>query len=341
MRHLQPLPTLPKPTAPDNTAKAPEPAKAEPAPPPASAATPPAAAGGMATAADIKAKIIGNTVIGTMESSGAYTEYYDPDGTVVGSDYTGKWSLEGDKMCFVYGSDPKECLDVQIKDAKLSWMKFAVEIGSGSIVPGNPSKLMGAAAEPEAAAPEAAAPEAAAPATKSEKRDMATFPCSELVAAYDRGSKEELSTIKLDMFWMSGYASPGDQGIVFDAKAIKADTDRIVAQCRKQPKVGVLTTANKIMGEKGTKPGRNAVDIATITCKAVAETVGGSKEAEKDDLLSALIWLNGYHSAYNKETLMDTAVISSGTANIIKFCAENPETSLATAAKKFMEVEKQ
>ena len=60
----------------------------------------PAVAQDLATTDAIKAAISGNTVQGSMTSSGAYTEYYAADGVIKGADYTGAWTVDGDKMCF-------------------------------------------------------------------------------------------------------------------------------------------------------------------------------------------------------------------------------------------------
>ena len=65
-----------------------------------------ALAGATAAGDQINAAISGNTVQGSMIASGAYTEFYGTDGVIKGKDYTGKWRVSGDTMCFQYGQDP-------------------------------------------------------------------------------------------------------------------------------------------------------------------------------------------------------------------------------------------
>ena len=64
-------------------------------------------AGAMATGDQITAAISGKTVQGSMTASGAYTEFYGADGVIKGKDYSGKWRVNGDTMCFQYGQDPE------------------------------------------------------------------------------------------------------------------------------------------------------------------------------------------------------------------------------------------
>ena len=63
------------------------------------------------------AVLVGNTVVGKIEGK-EFADYYLADGTVkslVDSQLaTGKWSLEGDKICFVYPDEPKECYAMEV-----------------------------------------------------------------------------------------------------------------------------------------------------------------------------------------------------------------------------------
>ena len=101
----------------------------------------PALAAGMATGDQIKAAIGGNTMQGEMIATGAYTEHYAADGTIKGKDYTGKWSVKGDTMCFQYGADPEACWGVRIEGDKVTWVKDGKDDGTGTILPGNPSNF--------------------------------------------------------------------------------------------------------------------------------------------------------------------------------------------------------
>jgi hypothetical protein len=91
--------------------------------------------------AQIRAAVSGNTVQGMMEGTGAYAEFYQNDGVIRGDGYTGVWAIEGDAMCFQYGSDPKACWEV-IKDGDLiQWLKDGKVEGSGTVAPGNPNNF--------------------------------------------------------------------------------------------------------------------------------------------------------------------------------------------------------
>jgi hypothetical protein len=90
-----------------------------------------------ATGDQIRAAIADSTVQGNMDASGPYAEYYAPDGTIKGRDYTGKWSVEGDAMCFVYQDTPKDCWNVEISGDQLRWLKNGASQGTGTIVKGN------------------------------------------------------------------------------------------------------------------------------------------------------------------------------------------------------------
>lgn len=90
-----------------------------------------------ATGAEIKAAISGNTVQGNMDSSGAYAEFYAADGIIKGKDYAGKWSIEGDAMCFEYEGTPKDCWNVELNGDQVRWLKDGASQGTGTIIPGN------------------------------------------------------------------------------------------------------------------------------------------------------------------------------------------------------------
>ncbi len=91
----------------------------------------------MATSEQVTAAVSGNTIQGNMDSSGAYAEYYAPDGTVFGKDYKAKWSVEGDTMCWVYEGSPKDCWGVEIEGDQVKWVKDGKAQGSGTVIEGN------------------------------------------------------------------------------------------------------------------------------------------------------------------------------------------------------------
>jgi hypothetical protein len=94
-----------------------------------------------ATGDQIKAAISGNTVQGSMMASGAYTEFYAADGTIKGKDYAGKWRVNGDTMCFAYGTDPENCWQVRLSGSAVTWVKDGKDDGTGTIVSGNPNNF--------------------------------------------------------------------------------------------------------------------------------------------------------------------------------------------------------
>ncbi len=101
----------------------------------------PAVAQDMASGAAISAAISGNTVQGSMSASGAYTEFYADDGTIKGKDYAGNWSIDGNKMCFAYGTDPTTCWAVQISNDQVTWVGDGGPEGTGTILAGNPNSF--------------------------------------------------------------------------------------------------------------------------------------------------------------------------------------------------------
>ncbi len=94
----------------------------------------------LADGAEIVKAISGNTVKGSMEVGGPYTEFYDRDGTIRGKDYTGRWRVEGDTMCFAYGADPETCWNVSLSDAQVTWVSNGTAEGAGTILAGNPNR---------------------------------------------------------------------------------------------------------------------------------------------------------------------------------------------------------
>lgn len=98
----------------------------------------PAFAEDLATDDAILSAIAGNTVQGSMIDAGAYTEFYDANGTIRGDGYTGAWYVESDQMCFDYG-EGADCWSVRIEGETVTWVKDGVDDGTGTILPGNPN----------------------------------------------------------------------------------------------------------------------------------------------------------------------------------------------------------
>ena len=113
---------------------------------PQAAATPPPAAGDAKTLTGGEAwlSIVGNTLTGKSDGE-VFFEFYRKDGTLTlkeGSDLTkGKWTIEGEKVCFKYPDADKDCFTV-------SRTAEQVTLGGGkgkglrlTLLPGNPKDL--------------------------------------------------------------------------------------------------------------------------------------------------------------------------------------------------------
>ena len=92
----------------------------------------------LASGAMIQSAISGNTVRGAMDASGGYEEFYDSDGTIKGADYSGQWSVRGDRMCFVYDGNPASCWAARLDGTSIIWVGSTGDEGTGQILPGNP-----------------------------------------------------------------------------------------------------------------------------------------------------------------------------------------------------------
>ncbi len=98
--------------------------------------------GGMADGQQIRDRIIGNTVAGTMSPDSTYTEFYAADGTIRGASYTAKWTVDGDKMCFNYDEAPQaDCYAVMIDGNAVEWHLDGETQGKGTIQKGNPNNF--------------------------------------------------------------------------------------------------------------------------------------------------------------------------------------------------------
>jgi len=96
----------------------------------------------MAKGEQIRERISGNTVSGTMDPESTYTEYYAPDGTIHGASYQAKWNIDGDRMCFNYDEAPQaDCYAVKIDGNAVEWHLDGETQGKGTIVEGNPNNF--------------------------------------------------------------------------------------------------------------------------------------------------------------------------------------------------------
>ncbi len=95
----------------------------------------------LASGAQLRQAVSGNTITGSMDAGGRYTEYYAADGSVRAKGYTARWSIEGNSMCWRYEGQPKDCWQATLKGAEIKWLKDGKAQGSGSVLKGNPDKL--------------------------------------------------------------------------------------------------------------------------------------------------------------------------------------------------------
>lgn len=92
----------------------------------------------MLTGDQIKSTVSNMTVEGKMNDGMAYSEFYGADGTIKGKDYTGKWTVEGNEMCFVYGTDPKKsCYGIKKAAMGIQWVEDGKVEGDGTVSQGN------------------------------------------------------------------------------------------------------------------------------------------------------------------------------------------------------------
>ncbi len=101
----------------------------------------PAFAETLATGAESKAAIAGNTVQGAMTGSDAYTEFYAEDCTIKGNDHVANGTIDGDKMCFAYDKPDAECWGASLQGDMIMWKKDGKDDGMGTVLKGNPNKF--------------------------------------------------------------------------------------------------------------------------------------------------------------------------------------------------------
>jgi hypothetical protein len=88
--------------------------------------------------------LVGNTVTGTLENR-EFADHYLPDGTVKstvdGEILSGKWSLEGESICFVYPGEPKECYEMEVTGDTATFTDKSGYAIRARILKGNPKNL--------------------------------------------------------------------------------------------------------------------------------------------------------------------------------------------------------
>ena len=89
--------------------------------------------------------LVGNTIV-TTSKSGAYTEFYGPDGAVLHVDSDGKskgtWTLQGEKVCFDFpDEDDHSCVTMQVTGATGVFTDTDGSKDVFDILPGNAKNL--------------------------------------------------------------------------------------------------------------------------------------------------------------------------------------------------------
>ena len=162
--------------------------------------------------------------------------------------------------------------------------------------------------------------------------DASTLTCKELIEASNSTKNDELFGAGAILHWVSGYLATEAQGTVMDFGAMKTDFSAIIDYCNANPDIGVMTAAEKFMGENASEETKDVVDLSTVKCQKVIDTKPGDIEG----LSVILMWLAGYNASYQKDTIIDFDKLAKAGEEIGKFCGESPDYGLVTAANKYM-----
>jgi acid stress chaperone HdeB len=166
----------------------------------------------------------------------------------------------------------------------------------------------------------------------AEKIDISTVSCNHLLQSIESGSENDKSGMGGILYWIAGYTATDEQGSVIDFTALAKDFDKILAGCKSQPNVGLLTVASKYLGENATEQGSAAMDLATLTCQAAVST----KKDEDEGLGFILMWIAGWHASDSEDKIFDTESFVADMQKIGEYCGTNPTVGLLTASDEVM-----
>jgi acid stress chaperone HdeB len=167
----------------------------------------------------------------------------------------------------------------------------------------------------------------------ADKVDISAVSCSQLLESIDKGSENDKSGMGGILYWIAGYSNTEEQGSVIDFDALAKDFDKILAGCKAQPKLGLLTVASKNLGENGTEHGAEAIDLATMTCQKAISTPADDEEG----LGLILMWIAGYQASYKEGSkIFDTDEFVADMTKIGEYCGSNPTIGLLTASDEIM-----
>lgn len=166
----------------------------------------------------------------------------------------------------------------------------------------------------------------------AEQIDASTLTCKELVEASNSTKNDDQFGAGAILHWVSGYLATDDQGTVMDFGAMKTDFGAVLGYCQANPAIGVMTAAEKFMGDNSSEASTDIVDLSTVKCQRVIDT----KPDDVEGLSVILMWLAGYNASYKKDTIIDFDKLAKDGEQIGKFCGESPDFGLVTATNKFM-----
>lgn len=90
---------------------------------------------------EVAAALSGKSVVGNLVGVGAYCEFHDANGLVVGRDtelYAGTWEMNNNAICYAYPGFATDCQLALISGNRARFMDgFGTTVASGNIVDGN------------------------------------------------------------------------------------------------------------------------------------------------------------------------------------------------------------
>jgi len=96
-----------------------------------------------ASAATIREKIVGNTLEGTREEHGPFSDYFAENGLILGTNQGAEWQIKGNQFCVFFREEGYEklqetCFDMSFDGDEVKWLLYGEPLGHAKILPGNP-----------------------------------------------------------------------------------------------------------------------------------------------------------------------------------------------------------
>ena len=162
--------------------------------------------------------------------------------------------------------------------------------------------------------------------------DASTLSCSDLVEKAASSDKDAEYGASVILYWMAGYLATVEQGTVVDFDNLGDEFGKTIEFCGDNPSIGVMTAAQKYMGENAKDATSTAIDLAILKCEGVLS----SDPEDAEGLGQILMWLAGYHASYAESKIIDTDKFGRNVDQIAAYCAKNPQVGLFTTSEKFM-----